>query len=151
MSSFSWPPEWSGTERMQLGHWKVNQPVHVMVISHVERNFASPLNLIPSSLPLWAVGTEIIWQLFAVVVNLEIIQWAVVGSQGFWQLPEASAILWCYKSPRPCDATPTAECQKGGVPDTLWCGERHQPLSVPPSFCCDLIVWGIGRTINKRD
>lgn len=136
MSSFSWAPEWSGIERISWATKKINQPVYARVTSCIDRNFASPLNLIHSSLPFWAVGTEIIWQLFAIVINSEIIQWALAGSQGFWQLPEASAILWCYKSSWPCDATLIAECQKGGVPNTLGRDINHcSPLLPLPPNC----------------
>lgn len=150
MSTFSWPPEWAGSERMQLGHCKVNPPVYMRVTACTDRNFASPLSLIHSPPPFWAVGTEITWQLFAIVINLEIIQWALVGSQGFWQLPEASAILWCYKSSWPCAATLAPEQRQEECPSPgTW--EETSALPVPPPFHCHLIVWGIGRTINKRD
>lgn len=145
MSYFSWPPEWSGTERMQLGHQKINQPV----LQRQKLCISSELHSLLSA--FLGCGH---WDYLAAVCHSNKFGNNSVSST---RKPRLLTIAWGFCNPLVLQIIMTLWCHPDcRVPERrsaqwLWRGKRHQPLSVPPPFCCHLIVWGIGRTINKRD
>lgn len=71
------------------------------------------------------MGSETVWQLFAIVVNLEIIQQA---SSWKLRLLNYLRLLRSSGATNQHDLAMMPVCQEEGVPDTLLCGKIHHPL-----------------------